>query len=319
MAATTQQFGREDYSQRRSGYDDRIANCLGWFSVGLGLTELLAPGKFAQCIGLEDEGHRRKLVRFYGLREIAAGIGILSKSRPAGWVWSRVAGDAVDLASLGSALTSSDANRARVAGAAAAVIGVTALDVITAQRLSHNGRTDVKGRADAKGRVEARGSIIVNRSPGEVYAFWRDFKNISKFMSHVESVKPIDDRRSHWKVKLPAGKTVEWDAEITDDQPNTRIAWHSVSGDIPNSGSVQFRQASGGRGTIIQVRAQYAPPGGAAAAIIAKLFGNEPGQLIARDLHAFKQVMETGEVVKSEASIHPGMHPARPPRAAERR
>jgi uncharacterized membrane protein len=76
---------------------------------------------------------------------------------------------------------------------------------------------------------------------------------------------------------------------------------------------VSFERASGGRGTVVRVELEYAPPGGAVGALFAKLFGEEPGQQIDDDLRRFKQIIEVGEVVKSDASIHPGMHPAQPP------
>jgi uncharacterized membrane protein len=132
-------------------------------------------------------------------------------------------------------------------------------------------------------------------------------------MEHLDSVQVSGDNRSHWKMRTAGGKTVEWDAEMVEDQPNSRIAWRSVGdSDIRHSGSVRFEPATGGRGTVVKVEMQYEPPGGAMGAAIAKLFRAEPGQQIAQELRAFKQVMETGEVTKSDASIHSGMHAAQP-------
>ena len=112
---------------------------------------------------------------------------------------------------------------------------------------------------------------------------------------------------------------VEWDAAIVDDRPGSRIAWRSCQpADLDHSGSVQFEPAPGGRGTLIRVELRYAPPGGRATVTLAKLTASDPAQEIAQDLRAFKQIMETGEVVHSDASIHRRMHPARPPRDAER-
>jgi uncharacterized membrane protein len=81
---------------------------------------------------------------------------------------------------------------------------------------------------------------------------------------------------------------------------------------IPNSGSVRFKDAPGDRGTEIHVELRYDPPGGKVGALIAKLFGEEPQQQVKGDLRRFKQVMETGEIVHSDSSIHSGMHPAQP-------
>jgi uncharacterized membrane protein len=306
-----------DQHERDSQNDnvERLANALGWFSIGLGLAELAAPRALAQLIGVKDEDKTRNVLRGYGMREIAAGIGILSRPQPAGWLWGRVAGDLLDLSSLGSALGSSRSNRVRVGAATAAVIGVTALDLRCALQLQ---RGSTNGGSVKTGDVRVTKTIIVNRSPEEVYRFWRDLANLPTFMKHLESVQVTGDNRSHWKATGPGGKTVEWDAEIVEDQPNTRIAWRSLEGsDIDNSGSVQFERAPGGRGTLVRVELRYTPPGGVVSATLAKLFGEEPGQQVDDDLRAFKQVLETGEVVKSDASIHRGMHVAQPPSREE--
>jgi len=107
---------------------------------------------------------------------------------------------------------------------------------------------------------------------------------------------------------------VEWDAEIVEDRPNELIAWRSVEGsDVDNSGSVRFVQAPGDRGTEVHVELRYSPPGGVIGATIAKLFGEEPAQQVDADLHAFKAIMETGQLVHSDATIHGRPHPAQPP------
>jgi uncharacterized membrane protein len=306
-----------DQHERDSQNDnaERLANALGWFSIGLGIAELAAPRALAQLIGVKDDDKTRNVLRGYGMREIAAGIGILSRPQPAAWLWGRVAGDLLDLSSLGSAWGSSRSNRVRVGAATAAVIGVTALDVRCALQLQ---RGSINGGSAKTGDVRVTKTIIVNRSPEEVYRFWRDLANLPTFMKHLESVQVTGDNRSHWKATGPGGKTVEWDAEIVEDQPNTRIAWRSLEGsDIDNSGSVQFERAPGGRGTLVRVELRYTPPGGVVSATLAKLFGEEPGQQVDGDLRAFKQVLETGEVVKSDASIHRGMHVAQPPSREE--
>lgn len=297
----------------RNGNMERLANGLGWFSIGLGFIELAAPEAVAEMIGIKDKSRIRTLLRLYGLREIAAGVGILTESKPAGWLWGRVAGDMVDLASLGMAMSSNDSNRARVGAAATAVLAVTALDVYCGQRMS--------GRSSGDGRIRATKSITIDRSPEELYAFWRNFENLPTFMDHLKSVQVTGGRRSHWKAKGPAGTTVEWDSELIIDRPNAMMAWRSLPGsDIRNSGSVQFERATGGRGTVVRVKMEYAPPGGTLGANIAKLFGSEPGQQVEKALRLLKQIMETGDIVRSDAGIHSGlrMHAAKPPADAER-
>jgi len=293
--------------------DERLANGLGWFSIGLGLAEVVTPGAVANLIGVPDSDKNRSLLRFYGMRELAAGVGILSQPRSAGWVWGRVAGDLVDLASLASAMNSHRSEKGRVATATAAVLGVTALDVICAQRLSEKSQ-GANGYARGEQLTPVVETITINRSPEEIYQFWRDFSRLPTFMRYLDSVQVLDERRSHWRAKAVAGIAVEWDAEITDDRPNEMISWRSLEGsDVYNTGTVRFQRASGGRGTVVRVEIRYAPPGGAMSSLLAKLFSSAPGPLIQTDLRALKQVMETGEVVKSDASIHAGMHAAQPP------
>src|ERR1051325_6770637 len=113
----------------------KLAKGLGWFSIGLGLAELLAPRAIANISGVSKE--RTGLIRLYGLREIAAGITIFAQEKPTEGVWSRVAGDALDLTSLGIAATNPEAKLGRVAFATANVLAVTALDVMCAKQLSN--------------------------------------------------------------------------------------------------------------------------------------------------------------------------------------
>ena len=284
----------------------RLARGLGWFSLGLGLTELLAPKLIANISGVPNA--RTGLIRLYGLREIASGVMIFSQKEPATGVWSRVAGDALDLASLGMAFTSPGANRGRVAFATANVLAVTTLDLIAAKQLS----TGNPG-------VQAKASCIVNRSPDEVYRFWRAFENLPRFMKHLDAVEDLGDGRSRWKAKGPAGSKVEWDATIIADVPGEVITWRSLeNADVDNAGAVRFEKAPGDRGTIVKVHVQYNPPAGVVGATIAKLFGEEPEQQLDDDLRRFKQVMEVGEVVVSDATLFgTGYFAQRPARPAD--
>ncbi len=113
------------------GSPQPLANFLGLFSIGLGLAEATAPNTMADLTGVRHP----TLLRAYGLREIAAGVGILANRRPAGWLWARVAGDVLDLATLGATYAHGDGrDRRRSLISLAAVAGVTALDVIAAGR-----------------------------------------------------------------------------------------------------------------------------------------------------------------------------------------
>jgi uncharacterized membrane protein len=282
--------------------DERLANGLGWFSIGLGLAQILSPGGVARMIGVPDDSKNRGLMRAIGMREIATGVGILSRPRPAGWVRARVGGDMMDLTLLGAAFRSDDAEKNRVAMATAAVLGVTALDVMCSGRLGEkpDGMT-AQGRETTKMHVMR--AVTIRQSAEEIYRFWRNFENLPRFMYHLEEVRVINDRRSHWVAKAPAGSRVEWEAEIIEDRPNERIAWRSLpDADVTNYGSVEFRRAPGDRGTEVHVEIHYDPPGGKLGALVAKLFGEEPDQQVADDLRRLKQVMEVGEVIRSEAS-----------------
>jgi uncharacterized membrane protein len=312
--------GAETGNGRRHGDSadgERLARFLGLFSIGLGAAQILAPGGVARAIGVADDDRNRKAMLAVGLREIACGIGLLTRPRPAEFAWGRVGGDVMDLALLGRALRSDRNDRNRVATATAAVIGVTLLDFLASNRLSQ-GDGAAQGRAGTErqraGAIRVKKAITVYRPAEECYRFWRNFENLPDFMAHLEVVRVIDDRRSHWVARAPLGAVVEWDAEIVEERPNELIAWRSLEkADVPNWGQVRFVPAPGNRGTEVRVELSYDPPGGIIGATIAKLFGEEPSQQVDGDLRRFKQVMEVGEVVHSESSIYPRPHPAQPP------
>ena len=303
-----------DERQGNGGQAEGLANFLGWFSIGLGVAQVTAPGTVARLIGVSDDDRTRTVMRTAGLREIAHGIGIFAaKPRPAGAVWSRVAGDVLDLALLGRSLSNEDNERDRTAAATAAVLGVTALDYYTAQRLSRTAAAS-KSTEEQKPGIFTKQSITVRRPVEEVYQFWHNFENLPRFMRHLVSVQVTGDRRSHWVAKAPAGMTVEWDAETTEDRPNELIAWRSLEGaDVYNEGTVRFQPAPGKRGTEVRVELRYEPPGGKIGSKLAMLFRREPGQQVHDDLRAFKQVIETGDVVLSDATVFERPHPAQPP------
>jgi uncharacterized membrane protein len=140
-------------------------------------------------------------------------------------------------------------------------------------------------------------SVTVDKPREQLYAFWRDFENLSTFMHNVKSVTVIDQRCSHWVIDAPAGQTVEWDAEITRDEPGSLIAWRSLGGaSVRNEGVVEFLDSPDGRGTVVRVTLTYDPPGGTVGKLIAKIFQKEPKVQARQDLRRFKQLMETGEI-----------------------
>jgi uncharacterized membrane protein len=135
-------------------------------------------------------------------------------------------------------------------------------------------------------------SVIVNASPERLYSFWRNFENLPRFMAHLQSVKVLDDKRSHWVARGPIGSDAEWDAEIINEIPNELIGWRSVDGSkVKNAGSVHFTPSAGR--TEVKVVLRYDPPAGKVGAAIAKLFGEDPAHQVAEDLRQFKRLVET--------------------------
>ena len=142
--------------------------------------------------------------------------------------------------------------------------------------------------------IKVEQSVIIDRPAAELYAYWRDFENLPRFMHHVESVTSMGTGRSHWAVKGPAGTQIEWDAEVHNEIEPELIAWRSLPGsEVNNAGSVHFRPIAGGTRTLVRVVLSYEPPAGRLGAAVARLFGEEPSRQVREDLRRFKEVMET--------------------------
>ena len=279
---------------------EQLAVGLGWFSIGLGIAELTAPATLARLIGLRDDSSTTSVLRAYGAREIGNGLAILTQPDNPTWLWSRVGGDLIDLASLASAARDDEADARRLGAAAAAVIGVTALDVICAQQLS--GRRS-EGPSEARPRriVRVERVTTVSRPIEEVYQFWKNFENFPRFMRHLESVQVIGEGRSRWRATGPAGMRVEWEAETVRDVENEWIGWRSLEGsDVEHSGSVRFDRAPGARGTEVRVQLQYAPPAGKPGAALAWFFGETPAQQLRTGLERMQHELEQKPVADAE-------------------
>ncbi|MFD4206283.1 SRPBCC family protein [Micromonospora tulbaghiae] len=213
----------------------------------------------------------------------------------------------MDLASLGMALARRGGRRRRrLVGVTGAVLGITMLDLLTAV---HASRAKQAGSGPAiqgtrrGGPMELTATTTVRKPPSEVYAFWRDLGRLPTFMAHLEEVRPTGDRTSHWSASAPFGKNVEWDAEIIGDVASEKIAWRSTgNADVPNAGTVRFVPAPDGVSTEVHVPLTYDIPGGAVGKAVAKYFGEEPHQQLDDDLRRLKQVLETGEVVRSDGA-----------------
>ena len=260
-----------------------IARGLGWFSLGLGLLETAATGPLARFLGAEN----KTLLRVYGAREITAGLGILASSQPASWMWSRVAGDALDLAGLLRLLASPKAERANVVFATANVAAITALDVWCAWKLS-------RGAAKPHHVVK---TITIGKPADELYEFWRDPQRLAQIMDHVATVTATGDRTTRWTLKNSLGPEISWESEFADEKPGEMLRWQSIPGGaLESDGVVRFAPAPGDRGTEVTLNFRIQPPGGAAGNVVANALSLVPETLGLHALRRFKALAETGEI-----------------------
>ena len=155
-------------------------------------------------------------------------------------------------------------------------------------------------RAEPHAAVATR-AVTIARPRDEVYAFCRDLPRLGGVMENIARIDDLGGGRSHWTVKAPAGRTLEWNARLTADEPGRRLAWTSEEGaDVENQGHVEFRDAPGGRGCEVHAQIVYQPPGGALGKVVASLFQTEPGLQAKRDLRRLKMFLESGEIATTE-------------------
>jgi Predicted integral membrane protein len=292
---------------------DKLAQGLGWFSIGLGTAQILAPRVMSRLVGVKDADNNTGLMRALGVREIAAGIGLLADPKPTGFAVARVAGDAMDLALLVRTLATPQNDKGRALFATAAVVGVGLLDVLASEELSTTA-PKVTHPDRSNEALSVKRSVTVSRPVEEVYAFWQNFENLPRFMKHLDSVRNTGANTSRWSAGSAQGESVQWDVQLVESQPNQLLSWKTLGvSDITAHGRVEFAPAPGGRGTEVRASLTYQVPGGALGKRLATIFRDVPGLKIENELNVFKQIMETGEEVRSDASIHKGPHPAQPP------
>lgn len=174
----------------------------------------------------------------------------------------------------------------------------SALNMNTAEGEEAHGPDEIAERG-----IHVEQAMLIDRSPEDLYQYWRNFENLPQIMSHLKSVKVTSDKRSKWEAKAPmiAGGSATWEAEITRDEPNSLIAWKSLPGsEIESVGEIRFSKAMGDRGTEVHVSMEYLPPAGKVGHWLATIFGKAPRTQIREDLRSFKRLMETGEVVTNE-------------------
>jgi len=194
-----------------------------------------------------------------------------------------------------------------IAGVGAAMLhrGITghcylydALDIDTAL----DGQSQPTDEQDiATHGVHIEQALLINRPAEDLYGYWRNFQNLPQIMSYLQDVRVDGDgRRSHWVAKAPKllGGSVEWDAEITADDPNSRIAWRSLPGSqVDTVGEIRFSKAMGDRGTEVHVSIHYVPPAGKLGHFLTSMLGENPRRVVREDLRNFKRIMEIGEVI----------------------
>lgn len=272
-----------------NGSPQHLGAFLGAFSLGLGLAEVAAPRWVARQAGIPASS--ANLVRLCGVREILTGIGVLTPGTRTGGLWARVAGDALDLALLGSSFGKSGANAERLGIASAAVLGVSALDLLGAMKTegSDGHILPLLSREPAI----ARATVAINRPAGDLYRYWRDFRNMPRFMRMIRSVEILDDRRSHWTTKAIGGRSIEWTSEVSRDLPDEGISLRSVDpSDTEHSGSVTFSPLPAERGTSVSV--EISSP---RANALLEIFASKK---LHSDLRRFKQLIEIGEILTTE-------------------
>jgi len=222
-----------------------LTKALGWFSVALGTAQLTAPRALCRLVGADDGGRAPVVMRLMGAREVVQGVGILTRPRPTTWLWSRVAGDALDLSLLGLVAARGE-HRVRTAFAIANVAAVAAPDVSESLRLARMG-------GEPRAAKPIRKAVTINRPRADVEAAWA--------------------AASELRDKVDAA-----------------------------GGSVRFADAPRGRGTELVVEWVQEPPLGDLGLAAVKLTGKDLATQLSDDLRRLKQRVETGEVVRSDAS-----------------
>lgn len=148
--------------------------------------------------------------------------------------------------------------------------------------------------------VRVEKAVTIDAPAEQIYAFWRNFENLPRFMHNLDKVEVRDGKRSHWWARGPAGTTVEWEAEIINEVLNELIGWRSIEGStIDNAGSVHFT-ATPGRGTEVKVVLRYDPPAGVVGAAISRILGDDPAANVQEDLRRLKMLIETGEIATAD-------------------
>ena len=211
--------------------------------------------------------------------------------------WERVASVAAGAALLYLGTRHNRPNRlAASTGIGLVARGVGGYCPVNAAVGRDSARSDTKAALGGSRGVHVYESVVINRTPGELFSFWRDFANLPRFMEHLDDVKVLSPTRSVWTAKAPVGMRVKWEALVINEIEGELIGWQSTeNADVATAGSVRFVPAMGG-GTEIIVHLQDEPPAGKLGSLVASMFGEEPSQQIRADLRRLKEILETGDV-----------------------
>ena len=276
-----------------------LASGLGWFSIGLGLTELLAPRVITGPLGLHG---RERLVRAFGAREIGAGIGLLTASEPSPWLWGRVAGDALDIATLAAGLR--DNRRRPFAMLALAMLaGVTALDAYSANRAR---RAAAAGSVNLAVKVpEVERSITVGIPAAELLALLGQPDTMQRIAAPFVDVRPAGPDRTRWTLPGPLGTSSAWTARCVADEDGLGLRWEPEPGESgflsPTFLSgVSLRLHATSHGTVVRLRVRFSSDAGVSGAVSRTLAGLVPAALLDKSLHFLKSLAETGEIPTTE-------------------
>lgn len=168
---------------------------------------------------------------------------------------------------------------------------------LSGRRIDEDVRQAVDPRGPA-GPLDVRRSLVIQRPREEVYAFWRQLDRLPQVMKHTASVDAVDEKRHRWSVDLPGlDRHLEWITEITEDEPGRRLAWKSLpGGDLLVDGEIRFEDAPADRGTQVNVRFSYRPPGGPAGRLLTRSLSKLLERLVHEDVRRIKNVLEAGEI-----------------------
>jgi uncharacterized membrane protein len=269
---------------------DRLATGLGLFSVGLGTAQLLAPGRVNRLIGIRDDRRARRWQRVVGMQELSAAAGIFGPGAARPWLVGRTVGDVMHLGMLARAAGTRGEHPARLAGAIASVVGCLGADATASVRTSR------RSQNGGHGEMEGKATITIGEEREAVMRRWRAFEEGPAEHARLGPVEVVDETADR-----------SYGFRTTDDA------------DVRASGVVVFADAPQGRGTEIHLDLDYVVPAGPVGAAVQKVAGTDPLQAARDDLRRLKQLVETGEVVKSEgaptgpsARLQPKQRPAQP-------